>query len=280
VALVLKGEARVEVDGLRRAMGEPDLLRIPPHLTLVPPVNVREDRMEDALAVLRAAGAAAKPLRLTLGPPATFLPHNPVLYLSVHGDVDGVINLRTAVFREPLHRDLTWPFVPHVTVADGIDPERIAAGVDVLSSYEREVTLTSMHLLEEREHNVWSIIAEVPLAPRKVVGRGAAGLELEITVTDNLDGRQPLAVTARRGRETVATATGWTELNASQLDELTVADGVRGQGIGGHTLAAFLSAAADRGALRCRVQPNPSGTREFFMQRGFHADGDVLVRDL
>ncbi len=50
---------------------------MPAHLTLVPPVNVREDRLGEALAVLRRAAAATRSLTLTLGPPATFLPDNP-----------------------------------------------------------------------------------------------------------------------------------------------------------------------------------------------------------
>src|SRR5687767_10146098 len=53
VALLLTGQLGHEVDGLRRALGDGALGRIPPHLTLVPPVNVRDDRMADALAVLR-----------------------------------------------------------------------------------------------------------------------------------------------------------------------------------------------------------------------------------
>ena len=37
--------------------------------------------------------------------------------------------LRDRVFREPLARSLTWPFVPHVTVADEMAPDRIEAAV-------------------------------------------------------------------------------------------------------------------------------------------------------
>ena len=42
-----------------------------------------------ALARLRAAAAGQPgPLRLTLGPPATFLPDNPVVFLEVGGDLE------------------------------------------------------------------------------------------------------------------------------------------------------------------------------------------------
>ena len=96
-----------EIDGMRRAMGDRARLRIAPHLTLVPPVNVRDDRMSEALNVLREAAAVTKPITVTLGPPTTFLPVTPVLYLQVGGEpagVDAVHRLRNLVFREPLAR--------------------------------------------------------------------------------------------------------------------------------------------------------------------------------
>ncbi len=70
--------------------------------------------------MLRAAAAATPgPLIITLGPPTSFLPANPVLYLPVGGQVDAVHALRARVWETPLIRSVTWPFVPHVTLADG-----------------------------------------------------------------------------------------------------------------------------------------------------------------
>ena len=87
VALLVPPPVAVEVDGLRRALGDPSRRRIPPHLTLVPPVNVREEDLGAALDVLRRAARAVPPLDLRLGPAATFHPVNPVVYLAVGGAV-------------------------------------------------------------------------------------------------------------------------------------------------------------------------------------------------
>lgn len=54
VALLVPGALGGEVNGLRRALGDGALGRIPPHITLVPPVNVGEDRLPAALALLRS----------------------------------------------------------------------------------------------------------------------------------------------------------------------------------------------------------------------------------
>src|SRR5919197_3254077 len=145
VALLVPGPAAIEIDGLRRALGDGALGRIPAHLTLVPPVNVPVSRVPDALAVLREAadeaGRAGGPLRLQLGPAATFHPVTPVVYLGVAGDVDRLRLLRDRVFRPPLERVLTHPFAPHVTLADDLAPQRIPAAVAALADTCMDVTV-------------------------------------------------------------------------------------------------------------------------------------------
>jgi 2'-5' RNA ligase len=280
VALLLPPSVAVEVDGLRRALGDPACERIPPHLTLVPPVNVREEHVEHAITVLRRAAASTRPFTLTLGPPATFLPENPVVYLAVSGALAALRALRDAVFTPPLERKLSWPFVPHVTLADGIDPERVGAAVAVLGDYERDVTIDAVHLLEERERT-WAPIADVPFGARAVIGRG--GLEVELTVSERVDGevrrwltdewpdpQRPLAVTARRNGAVIGVAAGWTDRELANLSELFVAPEARGEGAGGHLVAAFLSAAAERGAVRARLRTDDgSAAHRFSIHRGW-----------
>ena len=176
-----------EVDGLRRACGDGSLGRVPSHITLVPPVNVREDDLPAALTRLRAAAAAVRdPIEVTLGPPATFLPVNPVLYLEVGGPgLPAVHRLRETVFAYPLERSLTWPFVPHVTLADNAGPERIAAALTALSDYRTTVSFDRLHLLEEGDQRTWRPIADCALGPPDLVGRG--GFEVELTTSDLLD---------------------------------------------------------------------------------------------
>lgn len=79
-----------EVDGLRRALGDSSLGRIPAHLTLVPPVNIRAEDRACALDVLRSAGARTRAFVASLGPAATFGPDSPVVYLAVGSGADEV----------------------------------------------------------------------------------------------------------------------------------------------------------------------------------------------
>lgn len=169
VALLVPPPIATEIDGLRRALGDGSLGRIPAHMTLVPPVNVPEAAMTDAVAVLRDAARSTGPIDVRIGPGATFAPVTPVVYLAVDGDVGAVHGLRDLVFRPPLARTLTHPFVPHVTVADDMAPARIPAAVAALAGYVVDVRIASVHLLEERRGHVWEPIAEAPFSRRRGV---------------------------------------------------------------------------------------------------------------
>jgi 2'-5' RNA ligase len=286
VALLVPPPVGTEVDGLRRACGDGALGRIPPHCTLVPPVNVREDRLSDALSHLRDAAGATRPFRVELGPAQTFLPDSPVLYLAVGGDgFDALLDLRDRVFSEPLSRPVTWPFVPHVTLAEEMEVSRIDASIRALANYRAEVTFERVHLLEEGDGRVWSPIADIAFAAPAVVGRG--GLELELTVSDavDVDGRdlglrewgpwdeRPLALTARRGGLVVGTAEGWTHGGIGYLARLLVAADRRGEGVGTQLLAAFESEARARECTRLVVRTFADSRAErFYRGRGWVED--------
>src|SRR5207237_2507983 len=110
----------------------------------------RDEELAGALDVLRAAASATAPFGVTLGPPATFLPDSPVLYLPLDDRGAGTVTaVRERVFRPPLERSLTWPFVPHVTIADEMAPERIGAAIDALRDYHVDVSFDRVHLLRE-----------------------------------------------------------------------------------------------------------------------------------
>ncbi|MBV8980891.1 MAG: GNAT family N-acetyltransferase [Acidimicrobiia bacterium] len=296
VALLLPAPFDREVDALRRACDDGALGRIPSHLTLVPPVNVRDDAMTDTLRVLRGAAASVGAFTLQLGPPATFQPDSPTVYLAVSGPgFEALGRLRGSVFVPPLERPLTWPFVPHVTLADEMAPDRIAAAVAALAGYRATVTFERVHLLEETKTakgRLWHPIADAPFAPPAVVGRG--GIELELTVSERPDPdteafseRQwydhgvdvlgpdfppelPFTIAARRDGDVVAVAEGWTHGGVAYLRDLIVDRNQRGQGIGSRLLAAFESLAAERDARRLALRTwADSRSYDFYKSRGW-----------
>jgi 2'-5' RNA ligase len=259
VALLVPPPVAGEIDGLRRALGDGARERVPPHLTLVPPVNVTDTRLGEALALVRRAAAATVPLGLALGPAATFHPVTPVVYLAVGGDLDRLHALRDGLAQPPLQRSLTHAFVAHVTLAEELAPARIPGAVAALADFRVEVGVDRVHLLREEAGRVWRPLADAPFAEPAVVGRG--GLELELTVSDGTDPEaagllaasaalpdgRPFAVTARRDGSAVGLACGWTAASTACLTALVVADRARREGVGRHLLAAVENLARSRG---------------------------------
>ena len=291
VALLVPGGAAYEIDGLRRALGDGSLDRIPPHLTLVPPVNVREPDVVGALSLLRTAAGETPPLRLRLGPAATFHPATPVVYLRVDGDVDELRSLRNRLFRAPLARALTHPFVPHVTLADDIAPERIPAALAALADFNAEVVIDRVHLLREEPGRVWRPIADAAFAEPAIVGRG--GLPVELTVSDQpgpdaepllatshtASGAavQAFTVTARREGEVVGAAQGWTRGSFGRLLALVVAEEARRQGIARHLVAAVEDLARRRGVHTLHAEAADSPACAGLLESaGWLASGSAL----
>ena len=296
VALLVPQPVALEIDALRRALGDDDTTRIAPHVTLVPPVNVREEDIDDAVRVLRAAAAAIGPLRLELGPVTSFAPVSPTVHLAVGGDVEGVQTVRDAVFTPPLSRPLTHEFVPHVTLIEGTT--NIDAALASLRGYRAEIVVEHVHLMRESRRDdgtrVWRPFADAPLGGRPaVIGRG--GLELELLTSEGLEPAarrwlderwtenqverfgeptppyEALAVVARRGGRIVGVAEGDTRATGeAYLAELMVAADARSEGIGAHVLAAFASAAAERGATYLTLRTDADGrSRAFYERLGF-----------
>lgn len=305
VVLLLDPPVATEVDGLRRALGDGALGRIAPHVTLVTPVNVAARDLAGALAVVRQAASATSPLRLKLGPATTFHPVTPVVYLAVGTDPEApaapaapaaLADLRDRVFRPPFARPLTHPFVPHVTLADEMAPDRIPAALAALADYTVPITVDRVHLLAESPGRIWRPIADAPFARPAVVARG--GLPLELTVTrlvDPLTGRLlahagpgpgpgagageavasagdagsvaprtggdpgPWAVTARREGEPVGVAHGVTIGDRLEVEALVVAPEHRGQGVGRHLRAAVEHLAGVRSVVWPPIRQSSSG---------------------
>ena len=169
VVLLVPEPWSTEIDGLRRALGDGALTRIPTHLTLVPPINVREDDLPAAFDVVHAAAGACPVLELALGPVATFAPVNPVAYLTVSGAptaMSHLVGLKDALLAGPLERPEDHPFVPHVTVASDLPEDRLVAAELALSELHIDVAFERVVVLAEQDGHVWTPVGDAALGGR------------------------------------------------------------------------------------------------------------------
>lgn len=268
VVLLIPQPYATQIDGIRRALGDGALGRIPPHITLVPPVNVPERDLPAAFATVRRAASGVSALELRIGGAETFQPVNPVAYLRVEGGPDqlGALSaLRSACLTAPLERPQEHEFVPHVTIADQLSAPRLDAVGAVLADLLLDVTIDRVHVLAEQPGRVWVPIADMPLGLQPgVVGRGSLPLELSVSGRPDLEAASllaidgdvpglPFAVTARREGEVMATAWGWTAGGHLEIADLVVAGAHRGQGIGHHLLQAVEAVGGGRHCSRAGI---------------------------
>ncbi len=294
VALVVTGDAAHELDGLRRALGAPARGRIPPHVTLVPPRNTAVGD-DEVLAHLRGVASGFAALELVLGPPESFAPTRPVLFLAVtHPELPHLaLRLAAGPFAPPAGR-MALPFVAHVTLATGLAPGRLDASLTALADYRRTVVVESLSLLEQdpvAPTRPWHERAVVGLGRAAVVGRG--GRELAFEVASRLDPgvaafldaasavhaawspvpvatREPVALVARHGGDVVAAATGALVGSEFVLERLAVAPTHRSTGVASQLLARLERLARDRGAtaLTAEVESESAGAA-LLIGRGF-----------
>lgn len=135
------------------------------------------------MAVLRRAAAAVPPeILLRLGAANAFAPVSPVVYLGISGDLAPLIRLQQSVFAGPLLRRVDYAYVPHVTLHESAEDDLITASIRAFASFDLEVAVTSVHLLEQGPNRVWRPFADVRFGP--VVVRGRGGIELHLRWND------------------------------------------------------------------------------------------------
>jgi GNAT superfamily N-acetyltransferase len=214
-----------------------------------------------------------------------------VLYLGVTGDAEALTALRDRIFVPPLARSLTWEFVPHVTVAVDLTPERIRAAISALADYTSDVEVDRVHLLQEGDDRRWQPIADARFSSPVVVGRGGLGVELALTDVLDPEARaffqttwaehlrqsygpdavreRPFVITARRDGAVIGTAMGEVR-DELLLDRLVVSAACRRQGVASQLLRAVEDLGDARGCPRAvLIVQAGSGAEAFYRARGW-----------
>jgi 8-oxo-dGTP pyrophosphatase MutT (NUDIX family)/2'-5' RNA ligase len=149
VVALLPEPVSTYVQAWRRALREPFHDAVAPHITLVPPQQVPGSRLADALDLVRDAASALPPARVVLDGAASFLPRNPVAFLVVAEGGPALVALEAALRRAPLERR-GYPFHPHVTVAQELEPARIDQVVAELAGFRAAFTCDRIALMREQ----------------------------------------------------------------------------------------------------------------------------------
>lgn len=150
----------------RASYGDPQAEFVPTHVTLLPPTEVDPEALAEIGEHLAKVAAESTPFRMRLGGTGTFLPISPVVFVQIAQGITQVVELESKVRSGVLDRTLQFPYHPHVTVAHGLDEERLEFAMKDLAGYQAEFGLDRLKLYEQRPAGDWQVLREFPFGPR------------------------------------------------------------------------------------------------------------------
>ncbi len=150
----------------RASYGDPQAEFVPTHVTLLPPTDVDPRTLPEIGDHLAKVAAETMPFRMRLGGTGTFLPISPVVFVQIAQGITQVVAIESKVRSGVLDRELHFPYHPHVTVAHGLDEERLEFAMKDLAGYQAEFGLDRLKLYEQCESGgSWQILREFPFGP-------------------------------------------------------------------------------------------------------------------
>jgi 2'-5' RNA ligase len=156
VAIAIPEPFGSELQTWREKFGDPLARAIPTHVTLLPPTAVEAHRLPEIEEHLRGVAEAEQPFELHLRGTGTFRPASPVVYVAVAEGVAGCERVERQVRQGPLmHRDLAFPYHPHVTVAHDLGDAQLDHAFDKLAGYEARFAVWGFSLYEHGLDGVW-----------------------------------------------------------------------------------------------------------------------------
>lgn len=144
-----------------RAVARDPYASVPPHLTLVTGIPVGD--WNEVLEHVSGVAADAEPFRITVRGTATFRPVTPVVYARV---VDGAAEcsaLHARLLRGPLAAPPAYPYVPHVTLAQGLDDAALDRVMAQEAQEAWELSADRLCVYGDLGDEDWKLRATVPL---------------------------------------------------------------------------------------------------------------------
>jgi 2'-5' RNA ligase len=144
-----------ELQGWRERLGDPNAMRIVPHVTLLPPTPVSNESLDRIEEHLRIAATSFRPFDIRLRGSATFLPVSPVVFVPLVQGIAECEQLEQRVRRGPLARDVEYTYHPHVTVAHDLPDDALYRAWTDLTSYDASFAVPGFTLFEQGPDQVW-----------------------------------------------------------------------------------------------------------------------------
>jgi 2'-5' RNA ligase len=163
VAIPVPAPWAEELVDWRRRVGDPAAARVPPHVTLLPPIQVPAAAMPEIEAHLAATATAFPPFEMHLSGTGTFAPVSDVVFVAVARGIGNCELIANDVRSGPLTRSLSFPYHPHVTVAHDVPADMLELAYSGLAELSAEFRVTSFTEYERTADGVWTVARDYPL---------------------------------------------------------------------------------------------------------------------
>jgi 2'-5' RNA ligase len=147
----------------RAKVGDPQANLVPPHVTLLPPTEVPVADRTAISAHLAAVARCHPPFEMHLSGTGTFSPVSEVVFVTVAKGIGNCELLATDVRSGPLHRPLSFPYHPHVTVAHDVTAEMLEFAYNGLADLSAAFPVDAFTEFEQTPSGAWAVAREYRL---------------------------------------------------------------------------------------------------------------------
>jgi 2'-5' RNA ligase len=148
----------------RAAAGDPQAAYTPAHVTLLGPTEVPTEALPLVEKHLEAVASAHRPFPIQLRGTGTFRPVTEVVFVTLAQGISECELLAGAIAAaEGVHRDVRFPYHPHVTVAQDVPPAELDAAFDDLATFTARFEVTSFALFSHGGEGPWRPRRDFPL---------------------------------------------------------------------------------------------------------------------
>jgi 2'-5' RNA ligase len=163
VALAIPDPHAAVLAGWRRRIGDPEADKVPPHVTLLPPTEIEADQLELVEKHLAEAATAVLPFTMRLSGTGSFRPVSQVVFVQVSSGIAQCELLERAVRRDPIVREVEFPYHPHVTVGHDLADERLDEAYEGLQDFVAQFRVEAFTLYTQNGDGAWRPHREYPL---------------------------------------------------------------------------------------------------------------------
>jgi 2'-5' RNA ligase len=165
VAIAIPEPWATELQDYRTAVGDTTAAMIPTHITLVPPTELDDADLDEAVRHLEGAAADVAGYSVHLRGTGTFRPVSPVVFVTLVEGISACEQLAARIRGGPLAVDLAHPYHPHVTIAHHLPDDLLDRAFEELASFECEFEVAEFHLYVHDDGTGWQPTRQFALRP-------------------------------------------------------------------------------------------------------------------